>query len=91
MLHKSVKKPLVLVVVGIMLLTFCVAPPPAEAVLFLVPAVVILAVTAVGGAGVAIKNATKSADEKKTARQEKNSTRNQPAELKSTLAEPAHG
>lgn len=88
MLKESAKRPLVFVLVGVMLLTFCSAPP-AEAVVFLVPAVVIGAVAVVGGIGIAIMNAMKSRYEERMTRQEKPSEQDKAGELKPAMAEPA--
>lgn len=87
MLKNSAKRPLVLVLVGIMLLTLCSAPP-AEAVVFLVPAVVIGAVAAVGAIGIAIMNAMKSRHEERMTRPEKPSEQGKAGELKPAMAEP---
>jgi len=90
MLNSSSKRPLVLILAGIMFLTFCFAQP-ADAVIFAVPALVIGIVAAVGGIGIAIKDAMKSADEKRSTRQEKPPEQNKAEELKPTVAASAPG
>ena len=72
MLNRSAKRPIVLVLAGIMLFTFCAVAPPADAaVLFLVPAVVAGAVAVVGGIVTAVKKSMDQAGEKKATREEK--------------------
>lgn len=89
MLNTSLGRPLVLVLVGVMLLTFCSAPTADAAVIFLVPAVVVGVVGAAGGIGTAIRNAMKSADKKRTTRREKPLEQNNTGALGPTMAEPA--
>lgn len=88
MLNTSVRRPLVLALVGVMLLTLCSAPTADAAFILLVPAVVVGVVSAAGGLGISIKNAMKSADKKRTARQKRPPEQNKTGELRANMAEP---